>query len=391
MSTQEVIIAEPFSFTPDQVTFQREVAEYFRGESRPEWYSLDPESEEYRALGRDMDRKLIDKGWYNLHWPREYGGDGDPFRYGILREMTGYFRVPTQGGHGRYIVGPAIMAVGTEEQKQRYLPQLARGELVMCLGFTEPDAGSDLAALQTKAEPDGDYYIVNGSKLYITYGEYANGMLLAARTDLSAGRYKNVSLFLLDMTLPGVVSSPLECLNGHVVTEVHFDNVRIHKSCLIGELNRGFYHMAVALNYERAGVDRPAIYQSHLEELTEYCREHNLWERPRIRQIIGALSAQLQAWRLICWRVVYLQALGQSPTWEASMSQFYRKEVNPPFGRAILEILGPKALIERGDPEAVLNGRAEWHLREGFNNHGQGGRFVTRNVIARRGLDLPKK
>ncbi|GAA4326928.1 acyl-CoA dehydrogenase family protein [Pigmentiphaga soli] len=380
----------PFQFTPEQVEFQREVAAYFRDEARPEWYSLDPESEAYRALGREMDRKLIEKGWYNLHWPKEYGGDGDPFRYGILREMSGYFRVPTQGGHGRYIVGPAIMAVGTEEQKKRYLPKLAKGELVMSLGFTEPNAGSDLAALQTKAELDGDHYVVNGSKLYITYGTYANAMFLAARTDLSAPRYKNMSLFLLDMTLPGITSSPLECLNGHVVTEVHFDNVRIPKDCLIGELNRGFYHMALALNYERAGVDRPALYMAHLEDLAEYCRQNGLWERPRVRQLIGALAAQLQAWRMVGWRVVYLQSQGRMPTWEASMSQFYRKEVNPPFGRAILEILGPRALIERGDPESVLYGRSEWYLREGFDNHGQGGRFVTRNVIARRGLDLPK-
>jgi alkylation response protein AidB-like acyl-CoA dehydrogenase len=109
-----------------------------------------------------------------------------------------------------------------------------------------------------------------------------------------------------------------------------------------------------------------------------------------VQALLGKMAAQLVAWRMICWRVVYLQTQGKIPSWEASMSQLYRKEVNPQYGRALLEILGPSGLIEQGHPEAVLDGRSEWYIREGFNNHGQGGRFVTRNVIARRGLDLPQ-
>ena len=371
--------------------FRREVADFFRAETRPEWFSLDPESEEYRALGRAMDRKLIERKWYTLHWPKEYGGlGGSPIQHSILRELAGYFRVPTAGGHGRYIVGPALTAFGTEEQKLRYLPRISNGELVICLGFTEANAGSDLAALQTKAVEDGDHYVVTGSKLYITFGLFANTMLLAARTDLNAARYKGVSLFLVDMNLPGVRISPFEALNGHRIAEVQFDEVRVPKSCLLGEKDKGFYHMALALNFERAGVDRPAIYMAHLEDLADYARANGLWERPTVRQTIGRLGAQLQAWRMICWRVVHIQTQGKMPTWEASMSQFYRKDINPQFGQAVLEILGPRALLERGDPDAVLYGRSEWYLREGFDNHGQGGRFVTRNVIARRGLNLPK-
>jgi 3-oxocholest-4-en-26-oyl-CoA dehydrogenase alpha subunit len=371
--------------------FRKEVAEFFTAETRPEWFTLDPESDAYRALGQAMDRKLIERGWYTLHWPKAYGGmDADPVQYGILREMSGYFRVPTAGGHGRYIVGPALTAFGTDAQKRRYMPQISRGELVICLGFTEPNAGSDLAALQTKAILDGDHYVVSGSKLYITFGHFANTMLLVARTDPTQARYKGCSLFLADLTLPGVRISPMESMGGHRITETHFDEVRIPKDCLIGEQGQGFYHMALALNYERAGVDRPALYMAHLEDLADYCRANGQWQRPRVRQIIGRLAAQLHAWRMIGWRVIALQAQGKMPTWEASMSQFYRKEINPQFGQAILEILGPRALLERGDPVALLYGKSEWYLREGFDNHGQGGRFVTRNVLARRGLNLPK-
>ena len=193
----------------------------------------------------------------------KYGGaGGDPVRHAILRELGGYFRVATYGGQGRYIVGPALIAFGTEEQKRKYLPPIARGEIVICLGYTEANAGSDLAAMEIKAVPDGDAVIVTGSKLYIAYGHYANTMLLAARTDPLGPRYKNVSLFLADMTLPGVRVSPLPCLTGLQVNEVHFDDVRVPKDCLLGEPNRGFYHMAVALNFERTGVDWPARYMA---------------------------------------------------------------------------------------------------------------------------------
>ncbi len=382
---------ESQDFGAEYNDFRNEVEAFFESEARPEWYSLDPESDEYHDLARAMDRKLLDRGWYTLHWPKRYGGrDGSLVEFSILRELAGYYRVPTAAGHGRNIVGPALTAFGTEEQKLRYLPRISSGELVICLGFTEANAGSDLAALETKALLDGDHYVVNGSKLYVTYGLFANTMLLAARTDPTQKRYKGVSLFLLDMNLPGVRIRPMEALNGHRVAEVFFDDVRVPKECLLGEEGNGFYHMALALNFERAGVDRPAIYMAFLEELIEYCRKTDLWQRSRVREVLGRLAGQLYAWRMVCWRVVYLQAQGQTPTWEASMSQFYRKEINPQFGQAILEILGPRALMERGDPEAILYGRAEWYLREAFDNHGQGGRFVTRNVIARRGLNLPK-
>lgn len=381
-------------FSPQIEDFKREVAATFSQLQRPEWLSLDLECAPYLALGRQMDQELIRRGWYVEHWPREYGGGGtaDSFmRHAVLREMEGYFRVPTYGGHGRYIVGPALIEFGTPAQKAKYLPPIARGETVICLGFTEPDAGSDLAAMQLKVVRDGDYYVANGSKLYITYGHYATSMLLAARTDNSGKRHDGVSLFLMDMTLPGITISPLHCLSGHQVNEVHLDNVRIPAEALLGQEGKGFYHMTVALNFERSGLDLPAKYMAQLEDVAEYARATGRWRRSAIREGIGRLAAYLEAWRMICWRVVMLQVRGEVPSWEASMAQFYRKDFNPQFGRLMLEVMGPQALVERGESRATLSGRVEWYLRESFNNHGQGGRFVTRNVIARRGLNLPRK
>jgi alkylation response protein AidB-like acyl-CoA dehydrogenase len=261
--------------------------------------------------------------------------------------------------------------------------------MIVCLGFTEPDAGSDLGAMKTRAVDEGDHYSITGTKLYITFGHFANAMLLAARTDPDAPKHKGVSLFLVDLDSQNVTIRNLDCLTGHRIAEIHFDNLRVPKDALVGELNRGFYHMTVALNFERSGMERPAAYMAHLEDMAEYCRENGQWKRARVRQLIGSLAAQVQAWRMISWRVVMLQHRGLVPSWEGSLAQLYRKDINPQFGRAHLEIFGNASLLERGDPDAILNGRAEWFLREGFNNHGQGGRFVTRNVIARRGLGLP--
>src|SRR5690606_2756877 len=136
------------------------------------------------------------------------------------REIAAYFRAPTYGGHGRYIVGPALFQIGTEEQKARHLPRISRGELIVCLGFTEPDAGSYLAAMQSRAVDQGDHYVISGTKLYITFGHFANAMLLAARTDPTAPRYKDVSLFLVDLSTPGVRMTPLDCLTGHRIAEI---------------------------------------------------------------------------------------------------------------------------------------------------------------------------
>ena len=378
-------------FSPALDAFRQEVSSVFNAAFRPEWCSLDLESPGYLALGRQMDQLLIQRGWYSLHWPVESGGGSDPedfLRHAALRELEGYYRVPTFGGHGRYIVGPALIHFGTDEQKARYLPPIARGETVICLGFTEPNAGSDLAAMEAKAVLDGDHYVVNGSKLYITYGHYATSMLLAVRTDPSKPRHKGISLFLVDMDTPGIKISPLHCLTGHRVNEVSFEDVRLPRGTLLGNLNQGFYHMATALNFERSGLDLPAKYMGHLEDVAEHARRTGKWSDSGLRERIGRLAAQLEAWRMICWRVVLLQQRGEVPSWEASLAQFYRKDFNPQFGRVLLEVFGPQAILERGDPEAVLGGRVEWYLREGFNNHGQGGRFVTRNVIARRGLGL---
>lgn len=369
--------------------FSAEVAELLGSMWNERWLTLDQESDEYLTQARAVAGELVRRGWYTLHLPPEFGGDGDMVRYSILRELEGYFRAPHWSGHARFVVAPALARHGTPEQQRTYLPRIASGELVICEGFTEPEAGSDIGAMRTRADRDGDHYVVNGTKVFVTYGPYANMMILAAITDPDAPKYRNMSLFMVDMDAPGITKSPLVCLTGHEVSLLQLDDLRIHRSALIGgKENEGFRHLATALNFERSGVNRPARYMAHLEDIAEEAKRRGLWERPDVRRRIGGLAAQIDAWRGICWRVVALQRRGEVPSWEASVSELYRKDINPQFGRLMFEVFGRDALVEGPGPDALLDGRPEWLLREGFNNHGQGGRFVTLNTIARRGLGL---
>jgi alkylation response protein AidB-like acyl-CoA dehydrogenase len=375
----------------DHVKLRREVIAFFEEAKQPEWLLTEPESDEYREMGRAMDLQLIERGWYTLHWPAEYGGYGDFIRHTILRELEGYYRVPTYGGHGRFIVGPALLQFGSPEQQETYLPGIADGSLVICEGLTEPDAGSDLGSLRATARRDGDSYIIDGTKLYVTYGHYANAMLLAARTDPSAHKHQGVSLFLIDMGRDGMSSSPLMCITGHQVNEVVFQNVAIPAATLLGEENRGFYHMALALNYERSGVNAPARYMAELEDIVEVAKRNGRWSDPAVRDRCGRLATMLSAWRVMGWRVAGAQARGEVPTWEASVAELYRKNTNPLMGDLLLEVFGPDALLSHGEQQAILHGRLEYDLLESFNNHGQGGLMVTKNAIARRGLKLPRE
>jgi 3-oxocholest-4-en-26-oyl-CoA dehydrogenase alpha subunit len=378
-------------WSEEHLRLRREVIDFFEAVKQPEWLSTEPESDEYRAMGREMDKRLIEQGWYTLHWPPEFGGKGDMIQHTILRELEGYYRVPTYGGHGRFIVGPALLQFGTQEQQAKYMPGIADGSLVICEGLTEPDAGSDLGSLRTTARREGDRYIIDGTKLYVTFGHYANAMLLAARTDPAAPKHQGVSLFLIDMNLPGMKTSPLVCLTGHQVNEVVFQEVSIPADSLLGEENRGFYHMALALNYERSGVNAPARYMAELEDIVAVAKATGRWDDPGIRGRAGEVASMLSAWRAMAWRVAGAQARGAVPTWEASVAEVYRKNTNPVFGDLLIDVFGPDALISRGEQQAILHGRIEYDLLESFNNHGQGGLLVTKNAIARRGLRLPRE
>ena len=270
-----------FRFTEEEEAFREEVRQWLKKEIPPRWIELDAglweETEESWALSREFQRKLGQKGWLASAYPKEYGGsEMSHMRRLILAEELNYNRAPVSIEVEISVnwVGPAIMLFGTEEQKKKYVTEVAKGESIFCLGYSEPNAGSDLASLQTRAVEDGDGYVINGQKSWCSYAHYANYCWLGARTDPDVPKHKGISMFIVDMKTPGITVRPLiNILDRHSFNEVFFDDVRIPKESLVGEKNNGWYQLVMALDFERSLIGTAAVNQRLIEELVQHAKE----------------------------------------------------------------------------------------------------------------------
>jgi hypothetical protein len=227
----------------------------------------------------ELNRKLGEKGWLIAGWPKEYGGMSSMTMQAIVDEVTSYYRAPG-GGIATMIAGPTLIAVGSEEMKKEWLPKIASGEAAFWLGYSEPNAGSDLGAIKTAAIADGDDFVVNGQKTWSSAAHVSDHAWLLARTDLEASKHKGATLFIVDNNAPGITIRPIENICGiHSFNEVFFDNVRVPKKNIVGQLHQGFYNVMLALQFERLLVGAGA-FRRVLEDLIQYARETMLDGRP---------------------------------------------------------------------------------------------------------------
>jgi alkylation response protein AidB-like acyl-CoA dehydrogenase len=390
-----------FRFTSEEERFRSEIREFLRRELPADWGDVgalgEAGAEQWEFL-RSFQKKLAEKRWLTLGWPEEHGGLAASHMMQVIynEEMT-YFRAPTQLGVGPDRVGPTIMLYGTEEQKRRHLPGITAGETVWCQGFSEPEAGSDLASLKTSAVADGDYFVINGQKIWTSLAHRADWCVLLARTDREAPKHKGISYLLLDMKTPGVEVRPLiDMLGRNTFNEVFFDNARIPRSCLVGELNRGWYVAAATLDFERSGINRVVTgYRMH-EELVEYAAQAradggSLLDDMRVRHKLAELAIEFQAGRLLAYRVASMQEKGQIPNAEASMSKLYGTELQGRLAEAGMEILGLGGQIEPGSRGASLQGHVEqFYMLASALTVAAGTSEIMRNIIATRGLGLPR-
>ena len=233
----------------------------------------------------------------------------------IYNEEMAYHRAPTQLGVGPDRVGPTIILYGTDEQKAQHLPGISGAETVWCQGFSEPGAGSDLASLQTKATLDGDYFVVNGQKIWTSLAHKADWCVLLVRTDQDAPKHKGISYLLVDMRLPGITIAPLVDITGrHAFNQIFFEDVRVPRDCLIGEMNRGWYVAAATLDFERSGINRVVAGVRVFEELVAFARESRVAaDRPEVRAKLAELSIELTTGRLLAYRVASMQAARPDP------------------------------------------------------------------------------
>jgi alkylation response protein AidB-like acyl-CoA dehydrogenase len=386
-----------FRFSPTEEAFRSEIRAFLEAELPPEWArgggsgNLGEGGDNSWEFLRAFQRKLSQKGLLTLGWPTEHGGRAaGVMQQVIYNEEMAYHRAPTQLGVGPDRVGPTVILYGTEEQKARHLPGIANAETVWCQGFSEPAAGSDLAALETRAVLDGDHFVVNGQKIWTSLAHRADWCILLVRTDPDAPKHKGISYVLTDMRLPGIHVAPLVDITGrHAFNQIFFEDVRVPRDCLVGELNRGWYVAAATLDFERSGINRVVAGVRVFEELVEFARDKATGHRG-VRSKLAELAIELAAGRLLAYRVASMQAKGQLPNAEASMSKMYGSELQQRLANTGMQIMGLPGQVESGH-WAPLAGRLEqYYLSTSALTVAAGTSEVQRNIIAGRGLGLPR-
>jgi alkylation response protein AidB-like acyl-CoA dehydrogenase len=388
-----------WKFTPEEEAFRAEMQAFLAEALPADWkdssFTLPADAEERDALANSVTRKLADKDWLAMAWPKENGGlDASHMQQMIYNEEAAYNAMPGGGGMGVAWVGPAIMLYGTDEQKEYFLPRITNADDVWCTLYSEPTAGSDLAALQTRAIRDGDEYVLNGQKIWTSGGHTANMGWLAARTDPAAPKHRGISTFVIPMDAPGITVRPLVNLaDEHSFNEVFFEDVRIPAENLVGQENRGWYQVATALDFERSGVGAYAGGKRNVERLVELAKRDPslIADRQQVRYELADRWLEIEVGFNIAYRIPWMQSQGMVPNAEASISKLYGSELSQRIAGTGIKMLGLAGNLTSGSDETALGGGiARSYLGSVSSTIAAGTSEVQRNIIAQRGLGLPR-
>jgi hypothetical protein len=388
-----------FSLSPEQSAFRSEVREFIEKELPPEWkwgklaYYFFGDYERVGSFTRTMAQKLGANGWLSLTWPKEYGGqDASPIFQLILMEELEYHHCPGFDTFGVGMVAPTLIRLGTEEQKREHLPPIAKGERFWCECLSEPDAGSDLASLRTRAIEEDDEFVINGQKAWTSGAHQADWGILLARTDTELPKHRGLSFFLIDMKAEGITINPLINIVGeHEFNEVFFDNVRVPKGNLVGVKNQGWRVVMTLLDFERStALPYYAGARQYLEELIEHARRQTRPLNPASKNCLSELIVECEVSRLLTYRAAWMGEKGLPFTPEAAMAKLYSVELIQRVANAGMNLLGLYSQLTESSKQALLDGRARWHyLRSAGITLEAGSSEIDRNLIAMRGLGLP--
>ena len=389
-----------FTFTEEQEDFRQDLCDFLTRELTPEVSAENHDPGEFSGykpgFTRTFRKKLAERGYLGVGWPEEYGGGGKDMVYQVLiAEEMEYHNAPGVDRSITY-VPQAIIAYGTKDQKEYFLPRLAAGELEFFIGYSEPEAGSDLASLSMRAVADGDEFILNGQKAFSSDAHHCDYGFVAARTDPEAPKHRGISLFIVDLKTHGITLGGFTTISGWHHPTVAFDDVRVPRSGLIGEVNLGWQYIMGAIDYERAAIGNPGLMVRTFDRLVDYCqttyRERRpLLEDPVISHRLAELRTEVEAARLLSYWVASMHARGLNPQHETSLVALTKRETVRAMDSFALEVLGPVAQLRRGDPLAPSLGGFEYDYKNNLYFHfAAGGMDITRNVIARRGLKMPR-
>ncbi len=395
-----------FTLTPEQQSFRDEVRSWLSRNLPGDWSSKVqaasdvPREAAYDFL-RQWQRKMYEAGFVGLTWPKESGGRGLTFMEEmILQEEMALARAPgVLNILAVGMAGPTINAYGTEEQKKRYPPKMLSCEEIWCQGYSEPNSGSDLAALQTRAVKDGAHYVINGQKVWTSLAHIADWMMLLARTDPGAPKHKGITYFLLDMHAPGVTVKPLKQLTGDAeFNEVYFDNVRVHESQILGGLNNGWAVGLTTLMYERLALGfglqvRLRIALDGLVDLARRSTKNGVpaTRDPLTRQKLAQMWIDTEVFKYTGARAITKLLKGELPGPEASSGKMMWVEGHQRVQEMAMELQGPYAQLMSGSRWAVENGLWQYgFLRSRANSIEGGTTEIQKNIIGERVLGLPK-
>ena len=383
-------------FTPEQKAFRDELRGYFAEMMTPELFEEIRGSEgggplytqALRQMGRD---KLL-----GISWPKEYGGqDRGPIEQFIFSDevQRAGFPLPFLTLN---TVGPTLMRYATEEQKREFLPRVLRGELQFAIGYSEPEAGTDLASLRTRAVRDGDEWVIDGQKTFTSLAGFADYIWLAARTDPDAPKHRGISMFLVPTSSPGFKLTPIETMGGVRTNSTFYESVRVPADHLVGGENNGWSLITGQLNHERVSLMNVGPVQRLLDEVRQWTQDTKLADgrrvidQPWVQSNLARVHAKLEALKLMAWKQAWALQHGNLHPADASAVKVFGSEFYIEGYRALLEVMGIRGTIKTGSPGAVVHGRIEMMYRNALIlTFGGGTNEVQRDIVAMAGLGMP--
>lgn len=383
-------------FTPEQKQLQSELRHYLGGLVGEELHREIAAGKGGGPEFRRILQQLGEDGWLGIGWPREYGGqDRSAIEQYIFAEeiqRTGYpFPFLTIG-----TVGPTIMKFGTDEQRARFLPKALAGEVLFAIGYSEPESGTDLASLQTRAVREGDEYVINGQKIWTSLADHCDYVWLACRTDADAPKHRGISMILVPLDAPGVSLSPIETVGGTRTNATFYEDVRVPVENLVGGEDQGWTLITNQLNHERVSLFNAGPIRLLFESVVEWARETThptagrVIDVPWVSDHLARFRAHLEVLQQMNWKQAWAITQGGLQPAEASAIKVFASEFHVEGHRWLMEVLGEGGTIRKGEPGAILQGRVEQQSRAALVlTFGAGVNEVQRDIIAMAGLGLP--
>jgi hypothetical protein len=385
------------AYTDDQLALRDEVRAYFQTLVTPEVAAEMAAGEMGGPRSQEAVRQMGRDGWLGVGWPKEYGGRG----FGRMEQFLFYDEAQRAGAPFPFLtinaVGPAIQQFGNEQLKNEMLPKILRGECFVSIGYSEPQAGTDLAALKTRAVREGDEWVINGQKIFTSLTDHADYIWLAVRTNPDASKHKGISIILVPTTSEGFSYTPIKTLGDATTYATYYEDVRVPVSNTVGEIDGGWTVITTQLNYERISLASPAVLERAYVDSRRWAQETKLPDGRRVidqewvQTHLAKVHARLVGLRLLNWKNIWQDSIGNVSIADSSAVKVYGTTTYCECYGLLLEILGAAGILKRSSPSAALAGRVERSYRGTLIlTFGGGTNEIQRDLIAIFGLGMPR-